>query len=629
MASENTIIHIDRNNTDFLLKLQNIVHNIGEDDILKRNQKIVLEIMTKYDFDTRGLLIMHKMGLGKTWVAISVAMQMRAKRQIIVLLAKSLQENFKTDLRKYLAITKFEDDPERFINEVFKFISSNASNMAQQFGRVTDLVINEKYKELASINLNNKLLIVDEAHNLFRMITNGSKNAIKLYSAIKRAKNLKILFLSGTPIASDPFELVPCFNMLAGKNILPEDYEDFYEHFVEDYKIKNKGKFQNRVVGMVSYADVSDNVRQLFPEQLDTIIHRVPMEDTQYSFYQMAREKEITENQRIIKQRSVAPATKPKNTASSSYRVRSRQYSNYYAPEKTSLSDITNPSSPKFEQILKDIENTNGTSLLYSQFIGTGGLGVFELLLRQNDYKKYTPTEGLKKQKTYCLITGEITFDDRKTLISTLNSDENMRGEIIKLILVSSTGAEGLDLKNIRSIHIMEPYWNPGRVDQVIARGVRLGSHLALPEEDRNVQPHIYISISPPDRDETLTTDEELYRKSVQMASSIKEFHDALKEISIECLEGCKVCQPTNRRLFIDDFYKDMQLKDPCEPLKKTSINTEEIEINGKKYYFYFDPEMLYNYRIFKYSDDLGGYIEIKTDAPDYKPIALAIAAQK
>ena len=41
-------------------------------------------------------------------------------------------------------------------------------------------------------------------------------------------------------------------------------------------------------------------------------------------------------------------------------------------------------------------------------------------------------------------------------------------GEIIKVIMITAAGAEGISLKNTRYVHIMEPYWHPVRTDQVI-----------------------------------------------------------------------------------------------------------------------------------------------------------------
>ena len=58
----------------------------------------------------------------------------------------------------------------------------------------------------------------------------------------------------------------------------------------------------------------------------------------------------------------------------------------------------------------------------------------------------------------------------RQEMLKVLNSPKNKNGDTIKIIMISSAGSEGLDLKNIRQIHIMEPYWNEVRVKQVIGR---------------------------------------------------------------------------------------------------------------------------------------------------------------
>jgi hypothetical protein len=55
-----------------------------------------------------------------------------------------------------------------------------------------------------------------------------------------------------------------------------------------------------------------------------------------------------------------------------------------------------------------------------------------------------------------------------------------MRGELCRVFCITSAGAEGLSLKNVRRVHIMEPYWNPVRTDQVKGRAVRICSHIDL-----------------------------------------------------------------------------------------------------------------------------------------------------
>ena len=44
-------------------------------------------------------------------------------------------------------------------------------------------------------------------------------------------------------------------------------------------------------------------------------------------------------------------------------------------------------------------------------------------------------------------------------------------------MIISSAGAEGISLTGVRQVHIMEPYWNVSRLDQVIGRAVRYCSH--------------------------------------------------------------------------------------------------------------------------------------------------------
>ena len=65
--------------------------------------------------------------------------------------------------------------------------------------------------------------------------------------------------------------------------------------------------------------------------------------------------------------------------------------------------------------------------------------------------------------------------------------------------MITSSGAEGINLKNTRFVHIVEPYWNMVRLEQVIGRARRIASHMDLPEELRNVKVYLYMSIIPED----------------------------------------------------------------------------------------------------------------------------------
>ena len=56
----------------------------------------------------------------------------------------------------------------------------------------------------------------------------------------------------------------------------------------------------------------------------------------------------------------------------------------------------------------------------------------------------------------------------------------NKDGEKIKVILITKAAAEGLDFKNVRQIHIIDPWYNMNRIEQIIGRGVRTCSHKDL-----------------------------------------------------------------------------------------------------------------------------------------------------
>jgi hypothetical protein len=104
------------------------------------------------------------------------------------------------------------------------------------------------------------------------------------------------------------------------------------------------------------------------------------------------------------------------------------------------------------------------------------------------------------KQAKYIMITGDPTFSpDNLADMKLVTNPNNKNGEIVKVILITKAAAEGLDFKNIRQVHIMDPWYNMNRIEQIIGRGVRNLSHCQLPFEDRNVE--IYLHATKPRTD--------------------------------------------------------------------------------------------------------------------------------
>ena len=136
-------------------------------------------------------------------------------------------------------------------------------------------------------------------------------------------------------------------------------------------------------------------------------------------------------------------------------------------------------------------------------------------------------------------------------------SEHNHYGEIIKVFMITQSGAEGISLKNVRYVHLMEPYWHNIRQKQVIGRARRICSHNELPEEERNVNVFQYImqlteeqikgdkSIelrlkdkSKLDPTRIITTDESLYEIANIKENLIESLLQVIKETAIDCIHN-------------------------------------------------------------------------------------------
>uniref|UniRef100_A0A6C0KY44 Helicase ATP-binding domain-containing protein n=1 Tax=viral metagenome TaxID=1070528 RepID=A0A6C0KY44_9ZZZZ len=250
--------------------------------------------------------------------------------------------------------------------------------------------------------------------------------------------------------------------------------------------------------------------------------------------------------------------------------------------------------SPKFLNILENIEDPEhiGNHLLYSQFRTFEGIGIFTLVLDYNGFtrfkiKKDSNDEWVldispenRGKPTYALYTGTESKDEKEMILKIYNgkwpekakiteqlkeiANNNNMGEIIKVFVISASGSEGINLFNTRYVHIMEPYWNPARIDQVVGRARRICSHKSLPEALQTVEVFLYLMTFSPKqiasdgaielklKDKSkkkypvspgssrvaeipFTTDEALYEISNIKEEVSEKLLTAIKESSIDC----------------------------------------------------------------------------------------------
>ena len=240
---------------------------------LLTHQKVVRDYLNLYT-PYRGLLLYHGLGSGKTCSSIAIAEGMKTDKQIIVMTPASLRMNYLQELKscgdliyktnqywEFVSLDRSKSTNETLLNTLSGVLNlpkdyiqkhggawlvnvkkpSNFNDLNADQKNALDLQINEmitnkyrfiNYNGLRNSHLkdltrdytinpfDNKVIVVDEAHNLISRIVNKIKRpeslSMRLYEYLMSAENCKIVLLSGTPIINYPNEIAITFNILRG-----------------------------------------------------------------------------------------------------------------------------------------------------------------------------------------------------------------------------------------------------------------------------------------------------------------------------------------------------------------------------------------------------------------------------
>jgi len=207
-------------------------------------------------------------------------------------------------------------------------------------------------------------------------------------------------------------------------------------------------------------------------------------------------------------------------------------YDNFFNnhKNKSELFDALYTSSSKILQLIFNVLTSKGLTMIYSNYVIMEGLQMIKLYLKYFGYTAFGSEVGRDKFR-YTEYSGSIDKSVREEHRAIFNKPDNRYGDKIILFLLSPAASEGLTLKNIRQVHILEPYWHEVRITQTIGRAIRMCSHADLPMNERHVDIFRYKSIS----DGVVTADEYIEEKSKNRDRLITSFLDTLKEVSVDC----------------------------------------------------------------------------------------------
>jgi superfamily II DNA or RNA helicase len=161
--------------------------------------------------------------------------------------------------------------------------------------------------------------------------------------------------------------------------------------------------------------------------------------------------------------------------------------------------------SPKMNVLLKKIKELDEEDLkktgklnkhiIYSDVAGTYGAKMVASVLIADGFKliynngfKLKDNKELEKNKTFGLLTTStvykkpLTVGLKKNILSTMNKrPENVFGENMRIIVLDSGFKEGIDVFDVKYIHLLEPLITKAEQTQVIGRGTRYCGQAGLP----------------------------------------------------------------------------------------------------------------------------------------------------
>jgi hypothetical protein len=211
-------------------------------------------------------------------------------------------------------------------------------------------------------------------------------------------------------------------------------------------------------------------------------------------------------------------------------------------PPFLSISNLAKYSA-KFQTIINCITDTSGIVFVYSNYV-RGGVQQFAMALEEAGFEPATGVrmlenisgeyKGTSSRGKYAFLTSDMKEKQIEQLIQRVRRPENSKGQDIRIILASPLVSEGIDFKNVRQIHILDPWYNMSRLEQIIGRGLRTCSHASLPFEEQNCTVYLHIVRYKETFQETY--DEHMYRVFVEdKAKKISHIKQIISESAIDC----------------------------------------------------------------------------------------------
>lgn len=451
-----------------------------QDEFQKREWQIFLSNFISPETPYTGLLIMHGTGTGKTCTAISVAEQFKEQvkkynTKIFVLVpGTNIKENWKEQLLFCTGETYFKNKDllDQMTKEEREIEKRGALYGALQYYRILsyktfhrkvlgekiterqldDGKIKKSYKKTDDgevereivvdkiTNMDNSILIVDEAHNLTK---NDYGEALK--KIIKNSQNLKVILLSATPMKNLADDIIDMLNFIRPVNDPIQRDKVFTSDKNHLMKFKPNGKeyLEKMAKGYVSY--FRGNMPYTFAKRVEkgsipdgllfTPVTQCFMDKFQLKYYYKTLEEEkdglekssssaanfvypgLDKDNKLIGYYSANGLAKVLNQLDDNKLIKTinkelfnnkidkNDLTNFMmeSPNKNITGNILKEKylktfSVKFYECLRNINqlvnDKASTAFVYSNLVNAGGIDTFAEVLKMNGYLEYKENDS-------------------------------------------------------------------------------------------------------------------------------------------------------------------------------------------------------------------------------------------
>ena len=471
-------------------------------------QKRVLTYLQNDNQEFDGMMIVHGTGCGKTLTAAIASQCFLDKypdEKIIFIGPASLLENFKREVKNVQRVGH-----ERHMNKYHYYSYDRFLNLA---------------KRGAAVDCKGAMLIVDEAHNLRGGAQrSGGLKAKQVLQCAYRAK--KRLLLTATPFVNNPQDLIVPINVLHGRVVASTSSTSGFNVYKISKSIdpdtvdgdETIHNLKELLHGRVDYVP-SCRGRAEFPS-LTEKYKEVPMTEDFMQRYVKAILGESVGGNPL---NDITPFKNP------------RVFYHGYRKAVNTLMGSGNDDyySLKMKVAVGLMMKNKEKKIFYQSIIYTNWIkyGV-DALIRQ------LRNLGLESKKDFEVFRGGLREAVKTKIIDRFNKGD------FPILVMTKAGGEGLDLKGVRRVIILEPVWSDAGINQIIGRAVRYQSHSHLPKAKRSVKAYKLVltfptkseseEVDPLYREMLETGDQILYSYVEKKKEMTKEIDKILKGASIE-----------------------------------------------------------------------------------------------